>query len=1431
MKKALPLISSFIFFTLLLCSSGLYAADDPNEVAYQSRFSLKSGTILNSEGKGDSLIFPYYDVRMVDGKHQVTQIQVENLGEYGIAAKLRINEWLRGREVFSQDIWIPSSGVWTGTIEINEDGTNALLTSSDNVISSYDPNSFSLSNPLSSGSLFSKSYILKKNGDSTLYGYIEVIGEEKTSPDNIDGSVGRLAKSDRDCPNTLKGNALINRVEDGVFMSYDAMAIGNFSRGQGSLFRSTGSSFPRLDTCEDSLDQLEFQLSKCEIRGSYSLDPSTQSRTSFIVAFPTRHFHYQNGGRISQVDNPFEAPKETGSEVLGTTLSEDGKTIADSEISLPFSVNVIGLYKGDSRSLTGIDNVSLPTGSSELGEAILIPDSLSQRSLIPDFEDYFVPNQGRFMMYRGLPAVGLVLQESRNAGQPSATLTPVGYSRCMTPSNVEVILTPAVPSGPTFGFVGTSYTFTASGASSTLGHAIQYFFDWGDGTNSDWLPVGTVSASKTWTTGGGFTVRVMARCATHTGVVSKWSDGLAVTIESVSAPTLLVGPIQGIPNQSYSYTASGAISTAGHPLEYQFDWGDGTTSEWGSGTRSKAWAAGGPYNIKARARCALHTTVVSDWTPELTVTIELVSVPSTPVGPNLGSLGASYSFSTGGSTSNLGHRVEYQFDWGDGTFSPWGSSTQSKSWNILGTFLIKARARCATDTSVMSDWSSALTFDIETISIPSPPAGQINGMRAVPYSFSTTGAISSSGHTLQYQFDWKGDGTTDLSPWGEATQTKSWTTSGIYTVRVRARCSIHQTLVTGWSSGLVVVIEFVNPPTTLTGPTSGTVGQIYAYVVGGASSDRGDPVQYQFDWGDGTNSGWLSVGVVSVGKTWSNPGTYTVKAQARCSVHTNVTSEWSAGITVTISAPPPAAETVSAPTTPAGPTLGNLGTVYSFSTGGSISTLGHTVQYQFDWGDGTFSPWGSSTQSRSWSTYGRFVIKARARCATDQSVVSDWSSGSGLIFVIELVSAPSQPFGPLAVMRGQLNPYTASGAVSNVNDLLEYQFDWKGDGTDLSGWIAAPADPITAITQATAQKIWTTSGTYTVRARARCSIHQTLVTGWSSGLVVVVEFVSTPITPTGQTTGTVGQGYLYSTGGSSSDRVPPDPVQYQFDWGDNTKSEWLPIGIASVGKAWAVSGTYAVRARARCGIHTTVISDWSPVLTVTIQPGAPPPAETISTPFIENLQSPDRGTIYEVSANRITGRKNIPYTFGIQSGVSNLGDPTESQFDWGDGTFSAWGGPYVKAWSTSGTRTIKLISRCKQHPTVLSSWSSGVDIVIDFISAPNRPVWESPPANNIGQVGTPYTFSTGGSISDIGQDVQYRFHWGDGSDSGWLPLNAGVPSGTGAVTTPPHTWAVQGTYTVRVDARGWWTLGPTDTSQYTEHFSDFSQELMVIIRP
>jgi hypothetical protein len=102
----------------------------------------------------------------------------------------------------------------------------------------------------------------------------------------------------------------------------------------------------------------------------------------------------------------------------------------------------------------------------------------------------------------------------------------------------ETISTPTAPGGPTSGTVGTSYTYTSGGSISNLDHSIQYFFDWGDGTNSGWLAVSTTSSSKAWTSSGNYPIKVQARCAVDTDIISNWSVALSVNI--TSNPTLTV---------------------------------------------------------------------------------------------------------------------------------------------------------------------------------------------------------------------------------------------------------------------------------------------------------------------------------------------------------------------------------------------------------------------------------------------------------------------------------------------------------------------------------------------------------------------------------------------------------------------------------------------------------------------------------------------------------------------------------------------------------------------------------------------------------------------------------------------------------------------------------------------------------------------------
>jgi hypothetical protein len=119
----------------------------------------------------------------------------------------------------------------------------------------------------------------------------------------------------------------------------------------------------------------------------------------------------------------------------------------------------------------------------------------------------------------------------------------------------------------------------------------------------------------------------------------------------------------------------------------------------------------------------------------------------------------------------------------------------------------------------------------------------------------------------------------------------------------------------------------------------------------------------------------VSVDSVSVGAV----NTYTF---------TNVTANHSITATFTN-------ETISVPTIPSGSDRGVKGISYTYATGGSLSSLDHPVEYRIDWGDGTYSDWSSSGSFKKiWSVSGMYTIKAQARCALCNTIVSEWSEGS-----------------------------------------------------------------------------------------------------------------------------------------------------------------------------------------------------------------------------------------------------------------------------------------------------------------------------------------------------------------------------------------------------------------------------------------------------
>lgn len=117
--------------------------------------------------------------------------------------------------------------------------------------------------------------------------------------------------------------------------------------------------------------------------------------------------------------------------------------------------------------------------------------------------------------------------------------------------------------------------------------------------------------------------------------------------------------------------------------------------------------------------------------------------------------------------------------------------------------------------------------------------------------------------------------------------------------------------VDGWvtSAGNVTLSWLLTPvpcsisvPTQPGGVTTGLTGESYTYSTGGSACSNGHPLEYRFDWGDGTFSAWSSS--IQAGKVWPSPGSYQVKAQARCSINTTSISAWSTTRSVEIASPP-----------------------------------------------------------------------------------------------------------------------------------------------------------------------------------------------------------------------------------------------------------------------------------------------------------------------------------------------------------------------------------------------------------------------------------------------------------------------------------------------------------------------------------------------
>lgn len=195
-------------------------------------------------------------------------------------------------------------------------------------------------------------------------------------------------------------------------------------------------------------------------------------------------------------------------------------------------------------------------------------------------------------------------------------------------------------------------------------------------------------------------------------------------VEEKTIPSILAisaSPSSPIETQGVSVNIS--VSDNNHLDKLVLHWNDGTD-------HSKIWdnINAGSYSPSHAIGSYTGSTIISYWVEvwdesgnraesvhkTFTVQAEAVTTPNIPAGNSNIQVDQNNNYITAGSSTNLGHSVEYQYDWGNDSQSSWGNSTQNYLWSNEGQFSVKARSRCATHTSRVSPWSSSLIVTVES---------------------------------------------------------------------------------------------------------------------------------------------------------------------------------------------------------------------------------------------------------------------------------------------------------------------------------------------------------------------------------------------------------------------------------------------------------------------------------------------------------------------------------------------------------------------------------------------------------------------------------------------------------------------------------------------------------------------------------------------
>ena len=512
-----------------------------------------------------------------------------------------------------------------------------------------------------------------------------------------------------------------------------------------------------------------------------------------------------------------------------------------------------------------------------------------------------------------------------------------GYSNNM--NNIVVYndapSNPSTPSGSTSLETGVSASYSTSATDS--GEQVQYRFDWdanGAHEYSGWtslVPSGTSgSMSHSWGFAGTYVVKTQAMDE-YGKTSSGWSSGLSVVVTTPpnaapNTPSTPSGSTALNVGVSTSYSTS-ATDSESDQVQYMFDWDAAGAHEYSSWTSlvpsgtsesmSHSWGSAGIYMVKVKAKD--EHGLESGWSSGLSVVITAVNnAPNTPSDPSPANgstnVGVTTDIGWTGSDPDAGDSVTYDVYFGSWITPSKVSDNQSGISYDTGTMgynTVYYWRIVAWDNHGVKTSGSLWHFTTEQ-QLNNPPVFETpspaNGSSGNRLSFSWSIPINDlEGNTFLWTIQCSNGQTSTAT--GASNGTKSLALSGLtystsYKVWVNATDPTSSGLYTRrWYTFTTQQRQNVPPnkPNKPSGIKSGMIDIVYTYT-SSTTDPNGDQVYYMWNWGDGSQSGWLgpyNSGVTIItSHMWTVKGSYSIKVKAKDTF--GAESKWSKPLSIKI---------------------------------------------------------------------------------------------------------------------------------------------------------------------------------------------------------------------------------------------------------------------------------------------------------------------------------------------------------------------------------------------------------------------------------------------------------------------------------------------------------------------------------------------------